>query len=125
LARRRCFLVYALAPEGVSAREANDLLNEYVGDARRGISVFHDHFIGRHGGIAVFDVRTDDEEALLDDAGPLADWQVSVHPLTFTLTTTGFVAQTRFTVERYRETTLEILADEEERDPRYWWREEG
>jgi hypothetical protein len=116
--------VYALAPEGTGAREANELLNEYVGDVRRGISVFHDHFVERHGGVAVFDIRTDDEAALLDDPGPLVGWELAVHPLTFALTTTGFVAQTRFTVERYRETTLETLAHEEERDPRYWWRAE-
>jgi hypothetical protein len=28
--RSRCFLVYALAPEGMAAREANDLLNRYI-----------------------------------------------------------------------------------------------
>jgi hypothetical protein len=29
-ARSRCFLVYALAPDGLTAREANELLNEYT-----------------------------------------------------------------------------------------------
>jgi hypothetical protein len=106
----------------MSAREANELLNDYVGDARRGICVFHDHFVGRHGGVVVVDVQTDEEAALLDDPGPLGGWELAVHPLTFALTTTGFVAQTRFTVERYRGTTLERVAEQEEADPRYWWR---
>ena len=66
----RCYLVHALAPEGTSARQANDLLNEYVADRSRGLAVWHDHFIGEHGGAAVFDVRDDDEgyrEVSLDE----------------------------------------------------------
>ena len=62
----RCYLVYAIAPAETSAREANDRLNEYVADARRGLAVWHDHFIGTHGGAVVLDVRSEEEEALLD-----------------------------------------------------------
>jgi hypothetical protein len=118
----RCFLVYALAPEGTTAREANDRLNEYVADQRRGLSVWHDHFIGAHGGAAVFDVRSDDERALLEDPGPLAGWELAVHPLTFSLSSVGFSAQTSFTLEAYRGVTLEELAAAEPEDPRFWWR---
>jgi hypothetical protein len=45
--KQRCYLVYALAPEGATARQANDRLNEYVSDGRRGFVIFHDHFTGR------------------------------------------------------------------------------
>jgi hypothetical protein len=117
---QRCYLVYALAPEAMKAREANDLLNDYVGDPRRGLAVWHDHFVGAHGGAAVLDVR--DERALLDDAGPLADWQIAVHPLTFSLSAVGFAAQTSFTLERYRGVRLDDLAAAEPDDPRFWWR---
>ena len=79
----RCYLVYALAPDGTSAREANDRLNEYVADARRGLAVWHDHFIGQHGGAIVLDVRSDEEEALLDEPGPLADWRLPSIPSRF------------------------------------------
>lgn len=41
--RGRCHLVYALAPSGTTAREANDLLNEYVSDRSRRLAVWHDH----------------------------------------------------------------------------------
>jgi hypothetical protein len=124
--RRRCHLVYALAPEGVTAREANDLLNEYIGDRRRGIVVFHDHFTGKpHGGVAVWDVRSDDEAGLLEDPGPLAGWTVTVHPLTFALTANGFAAQTRLTLESYAGTSLEQAAAEEGDDERFWWRKRG
>ena len=118
----RCYLVYALAPDGTSAREANDRLNEYVADAQRGLAVWHDHFIGQHGGAVVLDVRSDEEEALLDEPGALAGWRLSVHPLTFSLSALGFSAQTSFTLEQYRGVSLDELAVSEPDDPRFWWR---
>ena len=118
----RCHLVYALAPAGVSAREANDLLNEYVADESRGLAVWHDHFVGEHGGAVVLEVRDDEEEARLAKPGPLEGWQLSSHPLTFSLTGVGFSAQTSFTLEQYRDVSLDELAAAEPDDPRYWWR---
>ena len=118
----RCFLVYAIAPEGTTAREANDHLNEYVADRRRGLAVWHDHFIGVHGGAVALDVRSSEEEALLDDSGPLAGWQISTHPLTFSLSAVGFAAQTSFTLEQYRDVSLDQLAVTEPDDPRFWWK---
>jgi hypothetical protein len=78
-------VIYVLATDGTTAREANDRLKEYVADRRRGLAVWHDHFVGVHGGTVVLDVHSDEEQALLDDPGPLVGWQVSVHPLTFSL----------------------------------------
>jgi hypothetical protein len=118
----RCYLVYALAPEGTTAREANDRLNEYVADPSRGLAVWHDHFVGTHGGAVVLDVRSDEERALLEEPGPLAGWSVSAHPLTFSLSAVGFSAQTSFTLEQYRDVTLEQLGAAEPDDPRFWWR---
>jgi hypothetical protein len=118
----RCFLIYALAPDATSARDANERLNEYVADGRRGVAVWHDHFVGTHGGAVVLDIRSEEEQALLDDPGPLAGWSLSVHPLTFSLSAVGFAAQTSFTLERYRGVTLDELAAAEPDDPRFWWR---
>jgi hypothetical protein len=119
----RCYLVYAIAPEGTTATEATDLLNEYVEDERRGLAVFHDHFTGGpHGGFVVVDARDADQLALLDDPGPLAGWEIAVHPLTFALAATGFLAQAHFTLEQYRGTTFAELDAEEPDDPRFWWR---
>ena len=70
-AKRRCYLVYAIAPEGTPARDANVVFNEYIADPRRGLVVFHDHFIGDHGGVAVFDVRSESERNALADPAPL------------------------------------------------------
>ena len=118
----RCYLIHALAPAGTTPREANDRLNEYVADERRGLAVWHDHFLGEHGGAVVLEVRTDEERALLDDPGPLAGWRLTVHPLMYALTAVGFDALTAFTLERYRGVDLAELAAAESDDPRYWWR---
>ena len=70
----------------------------------------------------VLDVRSEEEQALLDDAGPLEGWHIEVHPLTFALTAVGFAAQVSFTLEQYRGVTLDELAAAEPDDPRYWWK---
>jgi hypothetical protein len=119
----RCYLVYAVAPEGVSAADANHALNAYIEDRRRGLVVFHDHFTGSpHGGIAVLDVRSDEEAALLDDHGPLVGWHIAVHGLTFSLSAVGFAEQTTLTLEEYGKMTFEALRSTEQPDPRFWWR---
>jgi hypothetical protein len=119
----RCHLVYAVAPATVSARQANDLLNDYVGDRSRGVVVYHDHFTGSpHGGVAVFWVRDDAEAARIHDPGPLAGWEVRSHALTFSLAPRGFVAQAELTMEEYAGSALAELEEAEADDPRYWWR---
>jgi hypothetical protein len=120
--RSRCFLVYALAPETMAARDANDLLNRYIGEDERGLIVTHDHFIGTpHGGFAVFEVATEEEEARLADPGPLEGWEITSRPLTFSLTAVGFVAQADFTLRNYGETSLGELEAAEKPVKRFWW----
>jgi hypothetical protein len=124
--RQRCYLVYALAPDGVAARQANDLLNQYVADRRRGLPIFHDHFTGTpHGGVAVFDVRDGEAYGLLREHGPLEGWSVSVHALTYALAATGFAALVEFSAKTYAGKTLAQLAAEEGDDERFWWRDGG
>lgn len=63
----RCYLVYALAPEGFSASDANRRFNDFVADKDLPLAVFHDHFIGHPGGVALFAVSTPAErDALLE-----------------------------------------------------------
>jgi hypothetical protein len=122
LFKQRCYLVYAVAPASVAASEANDSLNAYIEDQERGTVVFHDHFTGSpHGGVAVFDVRSEDELARLDDGGPLAGWQLQIHALTFSLSAVGFIEQTDLTVREYGKTTFDALREAEPEDPRFWW----
>jgi hypothetical protein len=121
--QRRCYLVYALAPEGTSAHEANERLNDFISDRRRGVVVYHDHFVGSpHGGVAVFDIPHEQAHALLEDPGPLEGWTLRVHGLTFSLAATGFAAQMELTAKEYAGKTLDELAAEEPEDPRFWWR---
>jgi hypothetical protein len=86
------------------------------------VIVYHDHFIGRHGGIAVFEISTEEQEAKLSDPGPLAGWQIDTHPLVFSLTAVGFGGQVEFTLKNYAGTTLEELAARERPEKRFWWR---
>ena len=121
--KQRCYLVYAVAPDGVTARQANELLNQYVEDRRRGFVVYHDHFTGKpHGGIAVFDIRNREAHDLLDEPGPLEGWELSTHALTFSMAATGFAAQMELTAEAYGGQTLQQLRAEEPDDERFWWR---
>jgi hypothetical protein len=122
----RCWLVHAIAPQDLSAREANDALNRYISDLSRGIPVVHDHFTGTpHGGFAVLFPRNDRELARLDDHGPLAGWTITTHALVFSLTPVGFDAQLAFTIENYGKTTLDELRAAEPEDARYWWQRRG
>jgi hypothetical protein len=121
--RSRCYLVYAIAPEDMSARIANDMLNAFIGEPGRGLIVSHDHFVGRpHGGFAVFEVSTEDEEAKLADPGALAGWELSSHPLTFSMTALGFIAQAEFTLRNYGDTSSAELEAAEKPEKRFWWR---
>lgn len=120
--RSRCFLVYALAPEAMPAGEANDLLNRYIGEDGRGLIVTHDHFTGKpHGGFAVFEVETEEERQKLADPGPLAGWEITSRPLSFSLTALGFVAQADFTLRNYGGTSLTELEAAEKPSKRFWW----
>jgi hypothetical protein len=106
----------------VTARQANELLNEYIEDRRRGFVIFHDHFTGKpHGGFAVFDVRNQEAFDLLDNPGPIVGWHLAVHALTFSLAATGFAAQMALTAEAYGGKALEQRREEEGDDERFWW----
>src|SRR5262245_57551237 len=79
----RCFLVYALAPDGISAAEANRSFNAYVADRGRPLVLYHDHFIGRPGGVAIFYAETPAERESLTKAAPLGGWRIEIRPLIF------------------------------------------
>ncbi len=108
----RCFMVYALAPEGMPASEANRIFNAYIGDRRLPLPVFHDHFIGRPGGLALFYAATGAERQALAESQWLAGWQVAIHPLIFARSPAGFDAQTAFTLRAYRGLDWETLQRE-------------
>ena len=105
----RCFLVYALAPTGLPAGEANRIFNEFVGDRNLPLAVFHDHFIGEPGGVAVFYVENTGQRDALLEQEHLQGWQVQVQPLVFSYSPAAFDEQTAFTLRAYRDTDWEVL----------------
>jgi hypothetical protein len=105
----RCFLVYALAPKGLAAPKANELFNAYVADHKRGLALFHDHFIGQHGSVALFFVETEVEREALKDVGELENWHVAIHPLVFSYSPAAFDEQIAFTLKNYRDEDWETL----------------
>ena len=113
----RCFLVYALAPKGLSASEANRLFNEFVGDRNLPLVVFHDHFIGQPGGLAIFFVTTLEERDALLDPPILDGWELHVRPLIFSRSPSAFDEQIAFTLRAYRGNNWEKI--QKQQRPRY------
>jgi hypothetical protein len=106
---RRCWVVSGYAPDGTTMAEANDQLNAFVADTRRGPLLFHDHFADARGGIAVFAPETPAELAALKDKGPLATWKLAIHPLIFAEGPNGFLFQIDYTMIAYRKRKLADL----------------
>ena len=109
----RCFLVLATAPEGHSPSLANEEFNAFVADNALPLVLFHDHFIGLPGGVAVFYVATTEErDALLEDRH-LLNWKVQRYPLIFSRNPAAFDEQIAFTLKAYRGANWEELQRQE------------
>lgn len=113
----RCFLLYALAPTGLPASEANRILNVFIGDPSLPLAIFHDHFIGQAGGVVIFYVATTEERDALFSQKHLDGWHVEIQPLIFSQSPAGFDEQTAFTLRAYRGVDWESL--QRERRPRF------
>jgi hypothetical protein len=109
----RCFLLYALAPNGLPAAEANRVLNAFIGDRGLPLAIFHDHFIGQPGGIVLFYVANSEERDALLSQTYLDGWHVEIQPLIFSHSPSAFDAQIAFTLGAYRGVDWEILQKEE------------
>jgi hypothetical protein len=115
--RPRCFLVYALAPEGLPASEANRIFNEFIADKELPLAVFHDHFIGHPGGIAIFYVESPRERDALLQQEHLRGWRVEYGPMVFAHSPAAFDEQIAFTLRAYRSADWEQL--QRVRRPKY------
>ena len=113
----RCFLVYALAPEGLSPAQANAQFNDFVADHTLPLVLFHDHFIGEPGGVAIFFVETAQERENLTQCEKLNGWHVEIRPLIFSYSPAAFDEQTAFTLRAYRGQIWERL--QQEKRPSY------
>ncbi|HZD41473.1 MAG TPA: hypothetical protein VE131_12165 [Terriglobales bacterium] len=105
----RCFLLYALAPSGLPASEANRVLNTFIANPALPLAIFHDHFIGQTGGVVIFYVaNTQERDALLAQTY-LDGWRVEIQPLIFSYSPSAFDEQTAFTLRAYRGVDWEAL----------------
>ena len=115
--RPRCFLVYADAPEGLPAAEANRQFNEFVADTSLPLAVFHDHFIGHPGGVAIFYAETETDRNALFAHPHLGRWTVKYRPMVFSHNPAAFDEQIAFTLRAYRSSDWDRL--QMEKRPRY------
>ncbi len=98
----RCFLVYAQAPEGISAAEANRIFNEFIADRDLPLVIYHDHFIGHPGGLAIFYAETGPHREKLIGQKHLEGWRVEYRPLIFSYNPAALDEQIAFTLREYR-----------------------
>ena len=113
----RCFLVYALAPANLTAADAKRIVNEFIGDRKLPLAIYHDHFIGRPGGVAIFFVDTAEERDALFNQTLLAGWRVEMQPLIFSYSPSAFDEQIAFTLKAYNGVNWEEL--QKEKRPSY------
>jgi hypothetical protein len=109
----RCFLVYALAPDGFPAAEANRVFNEFVGDRELPLVLFHDHFIGDAGGLAIFYAESEEDRRALYGNRHLEGWRIEINPLIFAHSPGAFDKQTAFTLRAYRGLDWDVLRREQ------------
>lgn len=102
ISKPRCILVYAHAPAGLAASDANRLFNEFIDDPALPLPVFHDHFIGQPGGIAVFFVESPEQRDALLQSTRLQGWAVDYRPLIYSYSPAAFDDQIAFTLRAYR-----------------------
>ena len=108
----RCFIVFALAPGELSAAQANREFNEFVANTAFPLALFHDHFIGQPGGIAVFYVSNEDERDSLLAKDYLPGWNIQTLPMIFSRSPAAFDEQIAFTLKAYRGADWEQLQNE-------------
>lgn len=113
----RCVLVYAVAPKGLSAREANSTFNNFVADRSLPLVLFHDHFLEVRGGVAVFYVTSQDERERLESSSVLAGWKVDFRPLIFSFSPSALDEQIAYTMQAYRGVDWSAL--QQEKRPAY------
>ena len=109
--RPRCYLVYALAPDGTRMRAANDGINALTDDKTLPLAVFHDHFLDKPGGIVVFHAETPQDVDAIETgvARHLDGWRVETRPLIFSFSPAAFDAQIAYTLKAYRDADWETL----------------
>ncbi|MFP3854267.1 MAG: hypothetical protein ACLFWD_08245 [Anaerolineales bacterium] len=109
----KCILLYAIAPPELSAPEANQAINNLVADKSLPLALFHDHFIGEPGGIAIFYAEDDAQRQALMEQQHLPGWKVELRPLIFSFSPAALDEQIDFTLRAYRDASWDDLRSEQ------------
>jgi hypothetical protein len=91
------------------ASEANHAFNDFVANQSLPLSIFHDHFIGSPGGLAIFYVENVQHRDALLNGEHLPGWKFDIHPLIFSRSPAAFDEQIAFTLKAYRDSDWELL----------------
>lgn len=112
--RPRCYLLYALAPQGTTMRAANDAINAVTADRTLPLAIFHDHFLGEPGGMIVFHVEDAVRIAAIEAASArhLPGWRVELRPMIFSFNPAAFDEQIAYTLAAYQGHDWEMLKKE-------------
>lgn len=110
----RCVMMYAIAPQGFNPAAANVAINRLIARKDTPLCVYHDHFIGQPGGVAIFDIRDLAEiDALAKACGEELDhWNVDVRPLIFSHNPAALDEQIRYTLHAYGDVDWNDLKQE-------------
>ena len=113
----RCVLVYAIAPDGIKPPEANQAINAMAADPNLPLILWHDHFLGRLGGVLLFFVENEVERDKLKNTDHLTGWHVELRPLIFSFNPAAFDEQIAYTMKAYRGQEWETI--QKEKRPSY------
>ncbi len=113
ITKPRCFLVYALGPKDLSPAEVNRRFNEFVANKNLPLVLFHDHFIGQAGGVAIFFAENAFEREALVNCTMLDGWKFEIRPLIFAHSPAAFDEQIAYTLQAYRGRDWEQLQREQ------------
>ncbi|MEM7331853.1 MAG: hypothetical protein AAF490_07165 [Chloroflexota bacterium] len=113
----RCVLVYALAPDGTKPYEANQAINGMAADSELPLILWHDHFLGKPGGVLLFFVENEIQRDKLEHNDHLPGWYVEIRPLIFSFNPAAFDEQISYTMKSYRDQDWETI--QKEKRPSY------
>lgn len=108
----RCVLVCAIAPEGTKPPEANQAINAMAANPNLPLILWHDHFLGKLGGVMLFFVENETERDALANAPHLAGWHVEMRPLIYSFNPSAFDEQIAYTMKMYRGQDWEAVQKE-------------
>ena len=112
--KARLHMLYALAPENCKPSEANRLINNIVLSDKTPLCIYHDHFLGKAGGLAFFDITDlkEIDELEKESLNILEGWSIEIRPLIFSHNPAAFDEQIAYTIDAYSNQNWDDLKKE-------------